>query len=606
MDKNTITGLILMMLLFMGFSFYTQQQQKKAETIQKEKIALAKKDSLANAAKYPVQDTQKTSLPIHNDSMPAIVIQPEKLVTVENKDCKYVFTSQGGQLKSVTLKTFVTHDKKPLTIFENTSQGISVELPTATGKVATGKVTFSELPIQSEGDSKVVAYELNLPGGGKYIHKYKIPNQGYLIGFSILTQHTLQDFGAAKSLNMEWTQRMPSLENNIYEEQMYANVYYANEKKQVQDLSTRKDVTENTETDVKWVSFKQKFFNTSLIAEKTMPAGAKLGIASDKDKKTFVKDALAVVTVPLDNSDNAQANFQMYMGPNHFKTLKKLDVGMQEIIPLGWSIFGWVNKFMIIPVFNFLSKFLSNYGLIILILTLIIKIVLSPLTHKQLVSSSKMQLLKPELDELKKKYPDKQVFGAKQMELFREAGVNPAGGCLPMLLQMPILLAMYRFFPSSIELRQQPFLWATDLSHYDDYLKLPFNIPMLGEHISIFAVLMAITSVFYSKISMQGQVQDEDSIMGQQMKIMQYVMPVMMLFMFNKFAAALSYYYLLFNVISIAQTYIFKKFFINHDDIIAEMNANKLKPKKKGIFQEKLDQMMKEQESMRKSQQGKK
>jgi YidC/Oxa1 family membrane protein insertase len=606
MDKNTITGLILMMLLFMGFSFYAQQQQKKAEAIQKEKLATAKKDSIINAAKNPIQEGTVSTAIKNDTNVTPIVIQPEKLMVVENKDCKFVFTSLGGQLKSVTLKNYVTHDKKPLALFENLSQGITVEIPTATGKMATSKAAFAELPEQADGDKKVVAYELTLPGGGKYRHKYIIPKQGYLIDFSIVTDNTQKDFGTVKSLKLEWTQRMPSLENNIYEEQMYADVYYSNDKRQVEDLSTRKDVTETTESEMKWVSFKQKFFNTTLIAEKALPSGAKVGIAADKDKKTFVKDALVLVDIPLENSNSSQVNFQMYMGPNHFKTLKKLDVGLQGIIPLGWSIFGWVNKFMIIPVFNFLSKFMSNYGLIILILTLIIKVVLSPLTHKQLVSSAKMQLLKPELDELKKKFPDKQVFGAKQMELFREAGVNPAGGCLPMLLQMPILLAMYRFFPSSIELRQQPFLWATDLSHYDDFLKLPYSIPLLGEHISIFAVLMAITSVFYSKISMQGQVQDEDSIMGQQMKIMQYVMPVMMLFMFNKFAAALSYYYLLFNVISIAQTYIFKKFFINHDDIIAEMKVNKLKPKKKGIFQEKMEQMMKEQESMRKNQQGKK
>lgn len=589
-----------MMLMFMGFSFYAQQQQKKAEAVQKEKIAKIKKDSIAAAAARPVRDTISITDKAIVDTAVHVPAQPEHLTIVENSDSKYEFTTQGGQLKSVTLKNYVTHDKKPLVMFYNTSQGFSVELPTATGKIATGKASFTELPQQKENGNTIVSFELKLPGGGTYIHRYMIPDKGYLFNFSIITQNTKNDFGTAKSLTAEWTQRMPSLEDNIYEEQMYADLYFSNSNKQVDELSTRKDVTKNTETDVQWISFKQKFFNTTLIADKALPAGAKVGIAADKDKKTFVKDVLAEVAIPLDNSDNAQSNFRMYIGPNRFKTLKKLNIGLQEIIPLGWSIFGWVNKFMIIPVFDFLSKFLSNYGIIILILTLLIKLVLSPLTHKQLVSSAKMQLLKPELDELKKKYPDKQVFGAKQMELFRAAGVNPAGGCLPMLLQMPILLAMYRFFPSSIELRQQPFLWATDLSHYDDFLKLPFSIPLLGDHISIFAVLMAITSVFYSKISMQGQVQDEDSIMGQQMKIMQYVMPVMLLFMFNKFAAALSYYYLLFNVISIAQTYIFKRFFINHDGIIAEMNANKLKPKKKGVFQEKLEQMMKEQEAAKK------
>jgi YidC/Oxa1 family membrane protein insertase len=602
MDKNTITGVVLLMLMWLGFSYYMQTEATKQEAIQKKAKALAaQKDSIRKSATL-LQDTTNI---VKDTSIVKAALIPEQTFRIENEDCKYIFSNKGGQLKSIELKKYTTYDKKPLILFDNKTEGLSVELPLINNKINSDQIVFDLNEDIDKENNKVITYTTLLANGGKYSHRYIIPKSGYDIDFLILTENAGKDLLPLKTMPITWSQRMLSLESNIYEEQIYSTLYYANDKKEVDELSSSKDENIKTEEPLQWVSFKQKFFNSALISTTPFENNATLSIKADKNKKTYVKDASASLEIPVTNIANAVIPFQFYFGPNQYNTLKKLDVGLQEVIPLGWGIFGWVNKFLIIPVFNFLHKFIANYGIIILILTLLIKLILTPLTQKQLLSTVKMQVLKPEIDELKKKYgDDKQTFGVKQMELFRESGVNPAGGCLPMLLQMPILMAMYRFFPSSIELRQQPFLWAKDLSHYDDFIKLPFDIPLvgnfIGNHISIFALLMAITSVIYSKMSTQGQ--EQDGIMGQQMKIMMYVMPFMMFFMFNKFSSALSYYYLLFNVFSIAQTYIYKNFIIDQEKIHADIKLNKTKPKKKGAFQSKLEEMMKAQEEQKKLQ----
>jgi YidC/Oxa1 family membrane protein insertase len=432
----------------------------------------------------------------------------------------------------------------------------------------------------------------------------------YLLNFDIYTENASGFISPlTSSIDVDWSQEMPSLESNIKEERMYSNLYYRTTENYVEELSSRKEDEQTTEQGVQWVSFKQKFFNNTLISTKVpFQKAAKLKIKPDLENVDFVKDAQADLKLPITKGKDFHHQLQWYFGPNKYSDLKKLKIGLDEIIPLGWAIFGWVNKFLIIPVFNVLGKFISNYGIIILILTVLLKLVLAPLNRKQLLSTSKMQILKPEIEELKKKYPnDKQMVGAKQMELFRSAGVNPMGGCLPMLLQMPILFAMYRFFPNSIELRQEPFLWATDLSHYDSIMHLPFTIPLYGDHVSLFTLLMAITSFGYTRMTMSQQQMSvgNDDMMATQMKIMQYVTPFMFLFMFNSFSAALSYYYFLFNLLSIIQTYVLKKFFINEDALRAEIEFNKKQPKKKSSWQNRMDQMMDQQKAVQEKRKGK-
>ena len=618
MDKNTITGFILLALLTVGYVFYTSKEQekiKKFHAAQEQVKSQSKRDS---SLSHQIDTTQHLDSTVSKITKPAPVQNlgsfsnllkgSSQTIKIENEDAVYTFDTKGGVLRSVQLKKFKTYDKSPLILFDAQDNQSDFSFLTNENKIVHTKdlyfKTSSTNQSISEGQTATVNFELDFGNGGKYIHTYKINGEGYLVDFNIKTENANQFISPTSStLDINWTQQMPSLESNLKEERMYSSVYYRDDLKHVYDLSVSKNDSKKVSESVQWVSFKQKFFNSTIIAKNTFfSTGTQISVTKDSKQKDVVKEASAKLEIPFDKGGNINQEFQWYLGPNKYSTLRKLKIGLDEVIPMGWAIFGWVNKFMIIPVFNLLSKFISNYGIIIFILTLLLKLVLTPLTRKQLVSSAKMKILKPEIDELKKKYPnDKQMVGTKQMEIFRNAGVNPMGGCLPMLLQMPILFAMYRFFPNSIELRQQPFLWATDLSHYDSIYHLPFTIPIYGDHVSLFTLLMAITSIAYSKVTMSQQqsmsMGSGNDMMATQMKLMPYLTPIMFLFMFNSFSAALSYYYFLFNLLSLIQTYAIQKFFIDENALKAEIEFNKKQPKKKSAWQERMEQMMEQQKA---------
>lgn len=619
MDRNTLVGFILLALMTVGYVLYTNNEQQKLDAYRQEQKMVA--DSLAaiEAAKAPKIEVDSVAIKeqIITESLGSfseLAKGEEEFLKVETEDCIYTFSNLGGSLYSVELKEYLTFDKKPLILFEGDDNSLDVSFVSNENK----RVRSSQIYFKTEATDKklkgeesyTLRYVLESSPGKEYIHEYIIPAQGYVFDFNIRLKNMAELVAATeKTLSIDWTQKMPSLERNVKEEQMYSNLYYRTSDKYVDELSSRKPDDKVLELGVEWVSFKQKFFNNTLVSKgKNFEPGARMKIRSIEDDEDYIKDAAASLSVPLGNPNDFEWNMQWVFAPNQYNELKRMKIGLDEVIPLGWAIFGWVNKFMIIPIFNVLNNFISNYGIIILILTLIIKLALSPLNQKQLVSAAKMQILKPDIDLLKKKYgDDKQAIGAKQMELFRNAGVNPVGGCLPMLLQMPILFAMYRFFPNSIELRQQPFLWADDLSHYDSILTLPFNIPIYGDHVSLFTLLMTATSFVYMQITMkQQQTGMTDDMMAMQMKIMQYISPLMFLFIFNSFSAALSYYYFLFNLMSIAQTVLIKRFFIDENALRAEIEENKKKPKKKSAWQEKMDQMMQQQQEAKKAQSAKK
>jgi YidC/Oxa1 family membrane protein insertase len=318
-----------------------------------------------------------------------------------------------------------------------------------------------------------------------------------------------------------------------------------------------------------------------------------LRVENIKNDNRYLKFCTSKLTVPFEPKPNENLAFQFYFGPNHYKTLREFDLDLQELVPLGWGIFGWVNRFAVIPIFNFLGSYISNYGIIILLMTIIIKLVLFPLTYRSYRSSAKMRVLRPQIEELTKSIPKEKAMERQQktMEFYRKVGVNPMGGCLPVALQMPILIAMFRFFPASIELRQESFLWAEDLSSYDSVLDLPFNIPFYGEHVSLFTLLMTISTIIYTRLN-QNQMGDASTQMPG-MKTMMYLFPVMMLFWFNSYASGLSYYYLVANLITFAQMYAIK-WYIDENALLKQLEANKKKPAKKSGFQERLEKMARE------------
>jgi len=398
----------------------------------------------------------------------------------------------------------------------------------------------------------------------------------------------------ATTLDLNWKADFPHQEKSFDNERMNSTIYYRFSDDEVDYISERSADKEEIATDLQWVSFKQQFFSTVLIAKDGFEGPSELETTQEEEETTdVVKTCEAKLTIPFSHREMEHVAMQFYFGPNHYNSLKEFELGLEEMIPLGWGIFGWVNRLAVIPMFNLLKDTGLGYGLIILILTLVIKLALLPLTYKAYMSTAKMRVLKPEIEELNKKFEGKDDPMAKQqatMALYSKAGANPLGGCLPMVLQMPILIAMFRFFPASIELRQQSFLWADDLSSYDSIFDLPFDIPFYGDHISLFTLLMTVSTIFYSRQNMNMQAGTPQM---EQMKWMMYLMPVMMLGWFNNYAAALSYYYFLANMVTFGQNFLFRKL-VDEDALHKKMQENKKKPQKKSGFQKRLEDMAKQ------------
>jgi len=382
----------------------------------------------------------------------------------------------------------------------------------------------------------------------------------------------------------------PRFEKGIDFERHNTTVYYKFHQDEVDYLSETSSDRKDLRTKIEWVAFKQQFFSSVIKSNDLFINGivqTNIDYATDK----ILKELSAEMTIPYDNKEKETKSFTFYFGPNHYQTLKKQEIAdLSRIVPLGWGIFGWINRFFVIPVFNFLDNYIGNYGLIILLLTVFIKLILLPLTYKSYISTAKMKVLKPQIDEIQAKIPKDKAIERQQavMALYKKVGVNPMGGCLPMLLQMPILFAMFRFFPASIELRQKSFLWADDLSSYDNILDLPFNIPFYGSHVSLFCLLMTVSTIIYTWQQSQTQT---TTMPG--MKTMMYMMPFMFLFFFNSYASGLSYYYFVANLFTFGQMYLFRKI-VDEKALLAKLNENKKKPVKKSSFQAKLEQMAKQ------------
>jgi YidC/Oxa1 family membrane protein insertase len=445
-------------------------------------------------------------------------------------------------------------------------------------------------------------------GEDAYIeYRYTMKPNDYMMGFDV-TMHNINKLVANNQtiIDFDWQVYSPRQEKGAQNENQYTSLYYKYYQSDVEQLTATKDnERKQVATRLDWVVFKQQFFSWGLLAKQSF-SNADLQFTKQAEQNRFTKKYDALIGMKFENNqDNQTIPMSLYFGPNHYNTLKKYDAGLEQLVFLGRNIIRWINRLVIIPIFNWLSGFISSYGLIILVRTIIIKVSLLPLTFKSFMSSARMRVLKPQIDEINQRIPKEKTMERQQatMALYKKVGVSPMGGCLPMVLQMPILFAMFRLFPTSIELRQQSFLWATDLSTYDSILDLPFNIPFYGDHVSLFTLLMTVSTMFSMKIS-SGQT-DTSAMPG--MKTMMYIMPVMFMFILNNFSAGLTYYYFLANLITIAQNEIFKRS-IDEKKILAKLHANSAKPMKKSKFQQRLEQMQKQQQAMVQAQkaQGKK
>ena len=626
MDRNQVIGFLLMGALFIGYMFYNQPTREELERKKRtqDSIAALQIDTSETINSEIVEEAKTSeikpaveasdSLTILKDSLKRIqqvnllgnfanaAEGKNQAFTLENEKLKITLHSLGGRVASVELKEYQTHDSLPLLVFDADSSDFSINFFQDKKSIRTNELFF--IPVsksQQVSGEEVASFTMRLPTDekDKYIDFiYNLSGNSYELSYTIKAvglEDMIED--NSRELGLHWSVHALSKEKNIETERSTTTIFFKYFEDEVDYISERNSERIPLVAKTRWVAFKQQYFSAAIINDSgfdKIDADVETRDLVDISSK-YTKYMAANLTVPFSLEEKNKATMRFYFGPNHYQTLKSLDIDLQDQIDLGWGIFGWVNEYLVIPVFNFLDGFNLNYGIIILLLTLFIKLILFPFTYKTYMSSAKMKVLKPEIDELNEKHKNDDPLKKQQatMALYRKAGVNPLAGCLPMLFQMPILYAMFRFFPASIELRQEPFLWATDLSTYDSIYDLGFSIPFYGDHISLFTLLMAASTFLYTKYNTQMSMSSGPQ--AQQMKIMMYFMPVMLLGFFNNYSAGLSYYYFLANIVSVAQQLIIKTWFVDEEAILKQIELNKKKPQsgKKSAFQKRLEDMAK-------------
>jgi YidC/Oxa1 family membrane protein insertase len=587
MDKNTITGLVLIFLLIVLWQNFFSPIPESIDGNKELNETLEKNEELnmPQIIEQPNNSNDTSNKGFENQDL----VVKEEIVVLENDVLKIDLSTIGGVIKKVTLKQF----EKKLTI-DGIEQTSSVSLlgdeknsfdyiiTNSDGTIHTKDVHFE---IINQTDTEVI-FGITDKNGFSFVQRYAL-NQDYLLDYSIEGNDDQNT-----SIQLNWTNYIDRIEDNTRVERSYTTINYKPLESSPKTCSTMGDDQEDADgLPLKWIAQTNQFFNTTLIAQNRFENANMEIMALDEEDKHLKK-----FDISLQFPNSGRHDFQYYIGPNEFERLYNLGNGLQEIIPFGWSFFGSINRWVIRPIFSFLSSLIGSKGIVILILTLIVKAILFPLTYRMLYSQSKMAALKPQIEQLKAKFKsDPQQQQVETMKMYREFGVNPLGGCLPMLAQMPIWFALYRFFPASIEFRQAPFLWATDLSSYDVITRLPFEVPFgFGSHLSLFTLLWAITTLIYTYFNTK----DMDMSANPAMKYMQYIMPLFFLGFFNSYASGLTAYLLFSNVINIGQTVVTKKFVIDHDKIKTKLEANKAKPKKKSGFQARLENALKEQQKI--------
>ena len=645
MDKKSITGIAIVAVLFLGFAYFNSKQQEK---YQRELAAYqARQDSLAalNAPVRPAPAPDSTSLTagvpddaamsmpeaeyrrrseLLGDALAEAHAAEAAEIVAENDVMKVTFSTRGGQVTDVVLKDYTRYAPRgernePIRLFDPESARFNMQfyirnLRNQTVPVNTMDYVFRAEPVQRAGDAQRIVMRLPVAEGSALVYEYtlydsKTPSRDYLVDLRVRTENMGGLMANQTTVGIDWSNTSYQNEKGFKNENMYTTLSYRFPgESSIEDLgmseeSKSKEVT----TKINWVAFKQQFFSSVFIAGENMQ-NAKLAFDTAKPGSDYLKNFSARMTVPYSMQTEGY-DFAFYFGPNKYSILKQVvdgkngELHLERLIPLGWGIFGWVNRWCVIPVFDFLRNYISSFGIIILILAVLIKLVISRLTYKSYISSAKMRVIKPEVDALAKKFPKQEDAMKKQqatMELYKKAGINPMGGCIPMLIQMPILIAMFRFFPASIELREQPFLWADDLSSYDSVWNLPFSIPFYGDHVSLFALLMTVTLFVFSYFNYQQTASSQPQMAGMKF-MMVYLMPIMMLFWFNNYSSGLCYYYFLSTLISIVQTLVIRRM-IDDEKIHAIMKANVAKRTngKKSKFQQRYEELMREQQARRK------
>ena len=613
MDKKSIIGLVLIGLILSVFTIVNQPTPEEKAKFAKE---AAKTDAKAhNKAKVENVKEVKSSknANVQAKHVNPLVIEKGELVRLENEKLIVDFSTQGGKVAAVYLKEFQSYKdfaakkskKVPLKLFQDGDASNELVFPINGKDFRTGKLAF-EVKKQTK-TSIILAVSPNEGQSIEYV--YKLNKNAYDLDYTV----NLKGFEGKvtpQNIELKWKTAFRKTERLFKSQRMVSTVCFNYEKKGLDYLSETADDFQEAEENIEWVAFKQSYFSSILSPEEGFgKSGSKFNVKTYKetDEKIYshLKDYTATVNLNVKNAGNASVKMNWYFGPNDFKVLKSYDKGYDDIINFGWGLFRWINMYAVEPIFSLFTNAGVGIGVAILLLTLVLKLILMPIQWKMYVSSAKMRILKPEIDELNAKFPEKEDAMKKQVEmmaLYRESGASPLAGCIPMLIQMPILLAVFRFFPAAFEMRQQPFLWAEDLSSFDSIWDFGVSIWPYGDHMSLFTLLMAATTLVYTYLN-SGNVQQPQQPGMPNMKVIMYIFPVMMIFIFNDYSAGLSYYYFISTLISILLMVAIKQFFVDEEKLKAKMAAKKLEKsttvKKKSKFQERLEQMQKLQQEQK-------
>jgi len=626
MDKNTVIGFILIFLVVIGFSYLNRPSK---EQIAQQRV----QDSLAIAARQTEQDVPT---PVANDSLnvtnpsdsavadrfaslygdfAAMAQGQEEFITLENEFLKIRLSTKGGRVYSAQLKKFVNYEENPLILFDEDESYFSATLVTTNNRIINTSDLFFEI---AEQTPSTTTFRLKAGDDAYMDFVYTLHPDSYIVDFDIVP-HNLSNYISSQTglLDLTWKQKIRQQEMGRKFEQRYTQIFFKYLNDNAENLRETKDDSRTTDSRLKWIGYKNQYFSSVLVARESFGA-------SQLDSKFFengkyLKAYSATASVDFDVRSNNPIQMNFFFGPNDFHLLKTYDgtvfagqdTQLEKLVNLGWSIFRYVNKWIIIPIFDWLISHVVNVGFAIFLLTLIIKMILFPLVFKSLMSSAKMRVMKPQIEAITAKYPGQENAMNRQqktMELYRQVGINPMSGCVPMLIQMPVLLALFSFFPSAIQLRHQSFLWAPDLATYDAIIHwdtyIPFISSTFGNHLSLFCLLMTLVNIVYTKFSMDQTNTGQEQMPG--MKLMMYIMPVFMLFILNSYPAGLNYYYFISTLITVLQTMAFR-YFLDEKSLLAKLEANKKDPakKKSGGFMARLEEAQRKQQAMLKEQQKK-
>ncbi|MGV3601444.1 MAG: membrane protein insertase YidC [Dyadobacter fermentans] len=592
MDKNFVIGLVLIMLMLIGYQILVPKP------VEPTPVAEVKKE-VSKPSSVTSDTTQNSS-----QSVDSLAI-PQKDLVIETKDARVVFTNKGGVMKEVMLKNYKTYDQKPLYLIAENHNKFQIDLPTQTGDVRLTNQTFTtdaQDRTLAEGDSAVITYRATIKNNQTVEQTYVVRGTGYVIDYGIKASGALP---ANKSVEFHWDNDLLQLENDMKKNREVVTVnYYTDELKSLATSPTSNE-EEKTADPVKWFTIKHKYFLAGLIAEKHPLTNVTVRANVNPEDSVIVKNMNVFAGIPTAAVQKGEANFQFYLGPNEYHIVDKVKAeNFDQNVYLGYAFLKPINKFFLVPLFNLIEGFVSNYGLLIILLVLFVKTLLTPLTYKSYISMAKMRILGPELEQIREQNKDDLAKQQQeQMKLYQQVGVSPLSGCVPVLATMPILFSLFFLFPNLIELRQQSFLWASDLSTYDSFFKLPFEVPFgIGNHISLFTILMTASSIGYAYYNNQNTPTQPGPV---NMKALGYVMPLMFMFILNSFPAGLTFYYFVSNVVTIAQQLLIKRF-VNEDKIKNILDENRKKnatgEKKQSKFQKYLEKSLQAAEEAKKKQ----